>query len=128
MGWSISKRKGVGRKRASRRTLLRPWPGLGRLGRGSPVVAVAAAVWWRGKQSYGEGKAQGSGEPASGVPRAAIYREEEVREGRKAEDHGGVEVAVLAALRRPVARAWQCRKGPRRRAKAAGRARGGIWE
>jgi hypothetical protein len=41
-------------------------------------------------------------------------------------DHGGVEGAVLVAPRRPVARAWQSRKGPRRRAKAAGRARGGA--
>jgi hypothetical protein len=41
-------------------------------------------------------------------------------------DHGGMEGAVLVAPRQPVARAWQSRKGPQRRAKAAGRARGGA--
>jgi hypothetical protein len=83
-------------------------------------------VRWCWEQRSGEREKQGDGELASAGPRAAIYREEEVREGRTAEDHGGVEVAVLAALRRPMARAWQCRKGPRRRAKAVGRARGGA--
>jgi hypothetical protein len=52
-------------------------------------VAVTAAVWWRGEPSYGEGEAQGSGELASGVPRAATYREEKGKERRTAGRHGG---------------------------------------
>jgi hypothetical protein len=114
----------VGSERVPRRTRLKPWSGLGRSGKGSPAGGRRAAVRWCWEQRSGEREEQGDGELASAGPRAAIYREEEVREGHKAEDHGCVEVAVLAALRRPVARAWQCRKGPRMRAKAAGRARG----
>jgi hypothetical protein len=52
---SDGKGKGVGSERAPRRTRLKSWSGLGRLGRGSPAVAVAAAVWWRGEQGYGKG-------------------------------------------------------------------------
>jgi hypothetical protein len=73
--------------------------------------AGAAAARWRGESSCGVGEAQRSGETASRGPGAATYREEKIREGRQAEVHGGVEGAVLAALRRPVARAWQSRKG-----------------
>jgi hypothetical protein len=91
---SDGKGKGVGSERAPRRTRLKAWSGLGKLGRGSPTVTVAAAVWWCWEQSSGEREAQGGGELASGVPRAAIYREEEIREGRKAEGHGGVEVSA----------------------------------
>jgi hypothetical protein len=48
---------------------------------------VAAGWYW--KQRSGEGEAQRNGGKASGGPRAAIYREEEVWEGRKAENHDG---------------------------------------
>jgi hypothetical protein len=47
------------------------------------------------KQSYGEGEAQGSGEPASGVLRAATYRGEKGEERRTAGRHGGGVTAKL---------------------------------
>jgi hypothetical protein len=64
-------------------------------------------VWWHGEPDYGEGEAQGSGGIASRGPEAAINREEEVREGRKATDHGGRITAVLT----PASCAWQHRSG-----------------
>jgi hypothetical protein len=51
---SDGKGKGVGSERAPRRTRLKAWSGLGKLGRGSPTVTVAAAVWWCWEQIYGE--------------------------------------------------------------------------
>jgi hypothetical protein len=98
----MARGKGVGSERELRRTRLRAWPGLGRPGSRSPAGGSRAAE--------ARERRKGSGGIASGGLRAATYREEKIREGREAEDHGGVEVAVLAALRRPVARAWQSRK------------------
>jgi hypothetical protein len=85
----------VGSERAPRRTHLKAWPGLGRLGRGSSAVAVAAAVWWRGEQRSGEGEAQGGGGIASGGPGAATYSEEKGEERRMAGRHGGGVTAEL---------------------------------
>jgi hypothetical protein len=48
-------------------------------------------VWWRRGPSCGGGETLASGEPASGGPGAAIYREEKGREGRMAGRHGGVD-------------------------------------
>jgi hypothetical protein len=80
-------------------------------------------VWWRGEPSYGEGEAQGSGELASIGPRAAIYREEEVREGRKAEDHGGGSGGRRKWLGQAAAGAWWREERPRGQARAESRAR-----
>jgi hypothetical protein len=65
-------------------------------------VGSTAAVWWRGEPSCGEGEALASGRVASRGPGAAINREEEVREGRKATDHGGGIMAVLT----PASCSW----------------------
>jgi hypothetical protein len=56
-------------------------------------------VRWCWEQSSGEGEAQGGGGLASGGPGAATYREEEIREGRKAEGHGGVEGSAAQMAR-----------------------------
>jgi hypothetical protein len=124
----MARGRGVGSERASRRTGWKAWPGLGRSGRGSPAVALTAVVWWRGEPSYGEGEAQGSDELALTGPREAIYREEEVREGRKAEGHGGVERSATQMARAAAADAWWCEERPRGRARAESRARGDAWK
>jgi hypothetical protein len=113
----------MGSERAPRHTRLRAWPDLGRSGRGSPAVAVLAVVWWRRELSYGEGEALESGEPASGGPGAASYREEEGEERHMAGRHGGVEVAEPAA----ALSAWWREERPQRQARAESRARAVPW-
>jgi hypothetical protein len=115
---SEGKGKRMGSERAPRHTRLRAWPDLGRSGRGSPAVAVLAAVWWRREPSYGEGEAQGGGGIASGDPGAATYSEEKGEERRMAGRHGdGITAERAAALC-----AWQL--GSRRGNRGIGSGKG----